>query len=86
MLGRHPQGSEYLASEAGLSTLLSIASNLNEKDDLNASCEALKCIANAMLLFEDGRSTFVSEEVKGGEVCVKLLKVCLSTLSFWGFL
>ncbi|KAK1231623.1 hypothetical protein PQX77_005246 [Marasmius sp. AFHP31] len=74
MLGRHPQGSDYLASEAGLSTLLSIATSLKEKDDLNGSCEALKCIANAMLLFEDGRSTFISGEVNGGEVCVKLLR------------
>ncbi|KAL0569968.1 hypothetical protein V5O48_011986 [Marasmius crinis-equi] len=73
MLGRHPEGSEYLASEAGLSTLLSIATSLKEKD-LNAFSEALKCIANAMLLFENGRSALISEEVKGGEICVRLLK------------
>ncbi|KAG7098154.1 hypothetical protein E1B28_000124 [Marasmius oreades] len=73
ILGRNPQGSDYLATESGLSDLLHIASSLKEKDHLDAACDALRCIANAMLLFEDSRSTFISEEVKGGEVCVKML-------------
>ena len=75
ILGRNPQGSDYLATESGLSDLLHIASSLKEKDHLDAACDALRCIANAMLLFEDSRSTFISEEVKGGEVCVKMLNV-----------
>ncbi|KAG7098282.1 hypothetical protein E1B28_000245 [Marasmius oreades] len=73
MLGRNPQGSDHLATESGLSDLLNIASNLKEKGHLDAACEALRCIANAMLLFEGGRSTFISEEVKGGQVCLKML-------------
>ncbi|KAF9263754.1 hypothetical protein L218DRAFT_901416 [Marasmius fiardii PR-910] len=73
MLGRNPQGSNYLATETGLSDLLIIASSLLEKDNLGAGCEALRCIANAMLLFEGGRSTFLTEEVNGGEICMQML-------------
>lgn len=45
------------------------------KDDPEASGEALRCIANAMLLIERARSVFISKEVNGGEACISLLQV-----------
>jgi len=72
-LGKDPTGSAFLASSANLSALLGFASTF--KDDPEASSEALRCIANALLLIEGGRSTFIGSEVNGGEVCLTMLEV-----------
>ncbi|KDR83523.1 hypothetical protein GALMADRAFT_85759 [Galerina marginata CBS 339.88] len=71
-LGKDPAGSGYLASTANLSTLLGFATTF--KDDPDAASEALRCIANALLLIEQARSTFISKEVNGGDACVLMLE------------
>ncbi|KAK7038901.1 hypothetical protein VNI00_010535 [Paramarasmius palmivorus] len=70
-LGKVPRGSEYLGSPSGLSSLLSIS--IGCKDDMEASCEALRCIANTMLLYDQARATFTSKDVTGGDVVVAML-------------
>lgn len=73
-MGKNPAGSEVIASHSNLSALLT-ASNYFHKDDIDASNEALKCIANALLLIESSRSLFVRKEVGGSEAIVDLLEV-----------
>ena len=45
------------------------------KDNAEASNEALRCIANALLLIPDGRQTFIQKEVGGGDAMVELMEV-----------
>lgn len=71
-LGKEPSGSDFLSSPANLSTLLSLAATF--KDDLEASSEALRCIANALLLIEWARSTFIEKAVSGGQICLGMLE------------
>ena len=72
-LGKDSSGSEYLASSTNLSTLLGFAAAF--KDDLDASSEALRCVANALLLIEEARSTFIGKSVNGGDICLTMLEV-----------
>jgi len=74
-LGRNPSGSEQLSEAATLSKLLSLTKILIERNDINAASEALRCIANTMVLFPDARLTFISDEVNGGEVAISMLHV-----------
>ncbi|KAJ7929007.1 guanine nucleotide exchange factor synembryn-domain-containing protein [Mycena leptocephala] len=71
-LGKNPTGSETLGTAPNLSILLELVASL--KDDPEASGEALRCIANALLLIERARSVFISKEVNGGETCMALLQ------------
>ncbi|KAF7330941.1 hypothetical protein MVEN_02434000 [Mycena venus] len=71
-LGKNPTGSEALGTSQNLSTLLELVASL--KDDPEAAGEALRCIANALLLIERARSVFISKEVSGGETCMALLQ------------
>ncbi|KAF8211758.1 guanine nucleotide exchange factor [Mycena galopus ATCC 62051] len=71
-LGKNPTGSEALGTAPNLSILLELVASL--KDDPEASGEALRCIANALLLIERARSVFITKEVNGGETCVTLLQ------------
>ncbi|GLB33335.1 putative guanine nucleotide exchange factor synembryn [Lyophyllum shimeji] len=71
-LGKNPAGSEYLASPTNLSALLTLSSSF--KDDPEASGEALRCIANALLLIEKARSTFLEKEVDGGTIAISMLE------------
>ncbi|KAJ6583170.1 guanine nucleotide exchange factor [Mycena sp. CBHHK59/15] len=71
-LGKNPTGSEVLGTAPNLSILLSLVSTY--KDDTEASGEALRCIANALLLIERARSVFISKDVGGGEACIALLQ------------
>ncbi|RDB19581.1 Synembryn-A [Hypsizygus marmoreus] len=71
-LGKNPSGSEFISSPTNLSTLLSLSSTY--KDDPDASSEALRCIANALLLIEPARSTFVQKEVDGGRITLTMLE------------
>ncbi|KAF9456090.1 guanine nucleotide exchange factor [Collybia nuda] len=71
-LGKNPIGSEFIASQTNLSTLLFLSTSF--KDDPDASSEALRCIANALLLVERARETFLEKEVGGGNTCVTLLE------------
>jgi len=73
-LGRHPSGSSVIALENNLSTLLTTSKSLKDSN-LEASLEALRCIANALLLIESARATIISDSVNGGEYGVLLLEV-----------
>ncbi|KIY61996.1 hypothetical protein CYLTODRAFT_494944 [Cylindrobasidium torrendii FP15055 ss-10] len=70
-LGKNPTGSELLATPATLATLLSFATTF--KDEPEAASEALRCIANTLLLFPEARTTFIERQVNGGDVCFNLL-------------
>jgi len=72
-LAKDPAGSRVLASTANLSTLLSLVTSLEK--DADASNEALRCIANCLLLIEEARRTFLTEEVNGGDMTLLLLEV-----------
>ncbi|KAH9950122.1 guanine nucleotide exchange factor [Amylocystis lapponica] len=71
-LGKDPAGSEVVATNANLSALLGLSHSL--KDNTDASNEALRCIANALLLISDARQTFIEKQVGGAEACVELLE------------
>ncbi|KAF5363705.1 hypothetical protein D9756_000565 [Leucocoprinus leucothites] len=71
-LGRDPSGSEFLALPNNLSVLLSLSASY--KDDPDASLEALRCIANALLLIESSRETFLKLPVNGGDFCMNALE------------
>ncbi|KAF5368987.1 hypothetical protein D9758_003121 [Tetrapyrgos nigripes] len=75
-LGKNPSGSEYLATAPALSTFLSLANSF--RDDIDASCEALRCIANTMLLFEQARRTLTTKEVGGGEAVLAMLEKAIT--------
>jgi hypothetical protein len=76
-LGKEPSGSDFLSSPANLCTLLSLAATC--KDDSEASIEALRCIANALLLIERARTTFIEKAVSGGHICLGMLEVGLNS-------
>lgn len=73
MLGKVPAGSEVIAIPANLSALLALSNSL--KNDPEASSECFRCVANALLLIDGARVTWVEKEVGGGEACVDLLEV-----------
>lgn len=72
-LGRHPSGSSVIASASNLSILLTVSKNFSSSN-LDASLEALRCIANTLLLIESARTTLTSDTVNGGEYAVHLLE------------
>jgi hypothetical protein len=63
-----------MALASNLSVLLTASKNFKDSN-LEASLEALRCIANALLLIESARATFISDSVNGGEYAVLLLEV-----------
>ncbi|RDX44696.1 hypothetical protein OH76DRAFT_1042641 [Lentinus brumalis] len=71
-LGKNPAGSELIATPANLSALISLYNTY--KDVADASNEALRCVANAMLLVDRARVTFIDKQVGGGEFAVELLE------------
>ncbi|KAI0938907.1 hypothetical protein AcV5_000476 [Taiwanofungus camphoratus] len=71
-LGKDPAGSEVIAAPTNLSSLLALSTSF--KDSTDASNEALRCIANAMLLITSARDIFTGKEVGGGEAAVELLE------------
>ncbi|KAH8999553.1 guanine nucleotide exchange factor [Lactarius akahatsu] len=73
-LGRHPSGSSVLASASNLSILLTVSKNFSGSN-LDASLEALRCIANTLLLIESARTTLTSDSVNGGEYAILLMEV-----------
>lgn len=73
-LGRHPSGSSVIALENNLSTLLTTSKSFKD-GNLEASLEALRCIANALLLVESARATIINDSVNGGEYALLLLEV-----------
>ena len=73
-LGRQPSGSTVIALDSNLSTLLAASKSFKDSN-LEAALEALRCIANALLLIEGARATLISDSVNGGEYAVSLLEV-----------
>lgn len=62
-----------LASAQNLTDLLALFKAL--KDNHEAGCEALRCLANTLLLVEGARLTLIEDAVDGGEVALQLLEV-----------
>lgn len=71
-----PAGSEAIGTAANLSTLLALSTAF--KNDQEATSEALRCVANALLLVDSTRDTWVDKQVGGGEACIGLLDVIVS--------
>ncbi|KAK2466335.1 hypothetical protein APHAL10511_001977 [Amanita phalloides] len=71
-LGKDPTASQYLSSTANLSTLLGFTATF--KDDPDAVSEALRTIANTLLLTAEARSTFVGAGVAGGMLAAIMLE------------
>jgi Guanine nucleotide exchange factor synembryn len=69
-LGKQPSGSEVIALPTNLSILLSTLT-----DDPDILSAALRCVANALLLVEEARTTWVAKDVDGGPFCIDLLQV-----------
>ncbi|KAF8550258.1 hypothetical protein OG21DRAFT_1514209 [Imleria badia] len=69
-LGGTPEVASILASSSNLRCLLRLSTKI---DDFTQN-DALRCIANTMLLNESARVTFVGSEVDGGNVCIDLLR------------
>ncbi|ELU39698.1 Ric8 domain-containing protein [Rhizoctonia solani AG-1 IA] len=84
-LGRLESGSRVVASEKNLSHFLDIAKDLSSNAE--ASKQAMRCIANAILLVPAGRETLV--DLDGDEFCTRVYIVSLLTKrhlpnsSFW---
>ncbi|KAI0052651.1 hypothetical protein FA95DRAFT_1601694 [Auriscalpium vulgare] len=71
-LAKHPSGARILASAQNLSDLLALFKTY--KDNHEAGCEALRCVANTLLLVETSRQTLLEKDVNGGEVAMQLLE------------
>lgn len=71
-LGKHPAGSQVVATRQNLTSLLEIFKAF--KDDADASNEALKCACNALLLIEPARKLFIQKDVGGSEFTFDLLE------------
>ncbi|KAF8897128.1 guanine nucleotide exchange factor [Infundibulicybe gibba] len=80
-LGKNLHGSAILATPTNLALLLTISKSpalqgIRDATQIaEAENEALRCVANAMLLVDEARNTFLGGEVKGGDICVALLDV-----------
>lgn len=79
-LGRDPAGSQVIAKPDNLKTLLGFQSTY--KDTPDAAIEALRCIANALLLVDAARSLFLEKGVDGGDLTVSMLEVHCSECRF----
>ncbi|KAG8771500.1 hypothetical protein FRC12_003577 [Ceratobasidium sp. 428] len=66
-IGRVEAGSRVIATEQNLRHFLAFASDLSNAD---ASKQAMRCIANAILLVPSGRDTLV--DIEGDEFCTRL--------------
>jgi len=75
-LGRDPSGSEVISEPGNLATLLGFHDSFKEEPE--AALEALRCIANALLLIESARATFTADGIRGGDVCLEKLEVSSS--------
>lgn len=62
-----------MATPANLSTLLALSTAF--KNDPDATNEALRCVANTLLLIDCARDTWVDKQVGGGEASISLLDV-----------
>lgn len=76
-LGRDPTGSEVISQD--IPAFLKFQSTL--KDYPDAATEALRCLANALLLIESARHRFLDPPVNGPDVLVPMLDVGLTSAS-----
>ncbi|KIO27746.1 hypothetical protein M407DRAFT_23051 [Tulasnella calospora MUT 4182] len=67
-LGRDPSGSTIIVQKEHLEVLHTFAKSKATEN----SKEALRCVANALLLIEAGRGTWLS--IGGGETCLDIMK------------
>ncbi|KAF9224435.1 hypothetical protein BS17DRAFT_779783 [Gyrodon lividus] len=74
-LGGTPEVACVLGTVSNLRCLL----NLSTKVESSPQNDALRCIANTVLLNESARVTFVGNEVDGGNACIDLLQKSFST-------
>jgi hypothetical protein len=78
-LGKDQSGSRYLSSAANLSSILNFSSTF--RDDPDAVSEALRTIANTLLLIAEARTTFIGGGVAGGMLTAIMLEVSSLTIS-----
>ncbi|KAJ3522042.1 hypothetical protein NMY22_g12060 [Coprinellus aureogranulatus] len=71
-LGREPSGSQVIAKAENLKTLLAFQSTF--KDAPDAAMEALRCIANSLLLVDTARALFLEKGVDGGDLSLAMLE------------
>ena len=57
-----------------LNNVLSIIKALRSSDE-EATKEALRCVANALLLISEGRSVWA--EIHGADYCIDIFRVCI---------
>ncbi|KAG9051997.1 hypothetical protein FS842_010649 [Serendipita sp. 407] len=76
-LARHPDGSAVVVKQSNLKLLCKLAGPSNPSTVTN---EALRCVANALLLVESGRDTWI--EVGGGQMCLQRLQDPKTTEEF----
>ncbi|KAF9242959.1 guanine nucleotide exchange factor [Melanogaster broomeanus] len=74
-LGGTPEVAGVLGTASNLRLLL----NLSTKVERSQQNDALRCIANTVLLNDSARVTFVGNEVDGGNACIGLLQKSSST-------
>ncbi|KIJ19776.1 hypothetical protein PAXINDRAFT_166006 [Paxillus involutus ATCC 200175] len=74
-LGGTPEVAGVLGTASNLRCLLNLSTTI-ESSQRN---DALRCIANTVLLNESARITFVGQDVGGGNACVDLLQQSFST-------
>ncbi|KAL0949114.1 hypothetical protein HGRIS_009201 [Hohenbuehelia grisea] len=82
-LGKKPSGAAVFAVPAALSALLRVVNASALKDYPDASSEALRCIANTLLLAETSRTRWISAEVGGGDASVLLLDKATSPVDIF---
>ncbi|KAN0097895.1 Guanine nucleotide exchange factor [Tylopilus felleus] len=70
LLGDTTEVASILGTSSNLRCLLKISAKIDD----SVQNDALRCIANTVLLNEFARATFVGPEVDGGDVCVDLLR------------
>ncbi|KAL5508603.1 hypothetical protein ACEPAH_6222 [Sanghuangporus vaninii] len=70
-LGRAAAASQIISKESNLRILLSATKSLRSSDS-DAADDALRCVANALLLVDRGRDTWI--DIQGGAYCVDLLE------------
>ncbi|KII96082.1 hypothetical protein PLICRDRAFT_170663 [Plicaturopsis crispa FD-325 SS-3] len=71
-MGKTPALSAIIATPSNLSLLLTLSTHF--KDEPETSNEALRCVANALLLVDTARVTWASKDVGGGEASAELLE------------
>ncbi|KAF8516680.1 guanine nucleotide exchange factor [Gautieria morchelliformis] len=70
-LGRNPTASRVIVAPQNLQILLTLGTDSRESH-AEAAHEAMRCVANALLLIDTGRDSWL--DIRGGEACVEMLE------------